>query len=34
MSQSPTQNTAVELDASDLPVFCPNPKMTDRKSVV
>ncbi len=28
MSQSPTQNTAVELDASDLPVFCPNPKMT------
>ena len=27
MSQSPTQNTAVELDASDLPVFCPNPKM-------
>ena len=28
MSQSPSQNTAVELDASDLPVFCPNPKMT------
>ena len=28
MSQSPTQNTAVELDASDLPVFCPTPKMT------
>ena len=27
MNQPSSQNVAVELDASDLPLFCPNPHM-------
>ena len=30
MNQTAPQTTAIELDASDLPLFCPNPHMTLR----